>query len=245
MTRRTLLTVAAGATAIVATSRDGFSQSYDNTSAGGSSGPFQLPPLPYAASALEPSIDAQTVALHHGRHHAAYVANLNQAAKVAPEIAKRPIEHVLSRLGDLPDAVRATVRNNLGGHANHSMYWLVMGGAGGAPTGEAMEAIERDFGGLDDLQRRFNAAGAGVFGSGWVFVTVDRTGRLAIETRPNQDTPLMDGKRVLFGNDLWEHSYYLKYQSRRADYLKAWWDVLNWARIEERYRAARTGELTI
>jgi Fe-Mn family superoxide dismutase len=137
------------------------------------------------------------------------------------------------------------VRNNGGGHANHTMFWQIMGGSGGEPSGELKSAVDRDLGGLQKLQGDFNAAGEKQFGSGWVFVTVDRSGKLGLTTRPNQDTPLMDGQRVLMGNDVWEHAYYLKYQNRRADYLKAWWNVLDWNRIGERYAAARAGTLTI
>jgi Fe-Mn family superoxide dismutase len=145
----------------------------------------------------------------------------------------------------VPEHVRTTVRNNLGGHVNHSMYWLVLSGNGGEPDGEVLQAIERDLGGMETFKSDFNAAGGGVFGSGWVFVTVSTKGRLAIEARSNQDTPLMEGKRVLFGNDVWEHSYYLRYQNRRPDYLKAWWNLVNWPKVAERYAAAKQGTLTI
>jgi Fe-Mn family superoxide dismutase len=137
------------------------------------------------------------------------------------------------------------VRNNGGGHANHTMFWQIMGGSGGAPTGDLKAAIDRDFGGLDKLQDQLNGAGARVFGSGWVFVTVTRDGKLALVSKPNQDTPLMDGQRVLMGNDVWEHAYYLKYQTRRADYLKAWWNVIDWGKVGGRYAAAKAGTLTI
>jgi Fe-Mn family superoxide dismutase len=148
-------------------------------------------------------------------------------------------------LGRAPEAIRMALRNNAGGHANHSMFWTIMGGQGGAPTGEVAEAITRDLGGMDKFRADFNAAGARVFGSGWVFVTVSRAGQLAITTRPNQDTPLMDGTRVLMGNDVWEHAYYLRYQNRRADYLNSWWNVLNWPAINARYAAARAGTLRV
>ncbi len=209
-------------------------------------GPFTLPPLPYAFDGLEPHIDARTMEIHHDRHHAAYVNNLNDALKDQGELAKRPLEEILANLNNVPESIRTKVRNNGGGHANHTMFWQVMGpGGGGQPKGDLLSAIERDLGGMERLQQDFNAAGAGVFGSGWAVVTVGKDGRLALTTRLNQDTPLMDGGRVLFGNDVWEHAYYLKYQNRRPDYLKAWWNVVNWQAIGERYDRARAGKLEI
>jgi Fe-Mn family superoxide dismutase len=208
-------------------------------------GPFKLDPLPYPNNALEPHIDARTMEIHHGRHHAAYVNNLNTVAKDHPAIGTTPLQDVLAKLGDVPEAVRTAVRNNGGGHANHMMFWQVMGPGGGKPEGEVAQAIDRDLGGMEKLQNDFNAAGGRVFGSGWVFVTVTRDGKLAIETKPNQDTPLMEGKRALLGNDVWEHAYYLNYQNRRPDYLKAWWNVVNWRKVGERYAAAKAGTLTI
>ena len=183
--------------------------------------------------------------IHHDRHHPAYVNNLNAALKDHADVAAMPLQDILAKLGELPEAIRTAVRNNGGGHANHTMFWQVMGPAGGKPAGELAAAINRDFGGFDKLQDELQRRRPRVFGSGWVFVTVDRDGKLAIETKPNQDTPLMDGKRVLFGNDVWEHAYYLKYQNRRADYLKAWWNVVNWTKVGERYAAAKAGTLTI
>jgi Fe-Mn family superoxide dismutase len=208
-------------------------------------GPFTLQPLPYPANALEPHIDARTMEIHHGRHHQAYVTNLNNAAKDHPQIAQRPLQDVLAKLNEVPEAIRTAVRNNGGGHANHTMFWQIMGPGGGEPDGDLNGAIQRDFGGLQTLQGRVNEAGARVFGSGWVFVTVDKDGKLAVETKPNQDTPLMDGKRVLLGNDVWEHAYYLNYQNRRADYLRAWWNTVNWKAVGERYAAAKAGTLAI
>ncbi|WP_458093944.1 superoxide dismutase [Roseomonas sp. WA12] len=208
-------------------------------------GPFRLPPLPYAASANEPHLDAQTMEIHHGRHHQAYVTALNNTLRDHGQLTAMPVQDLLGKLDQVPEAIRTTVRNNLGGHANHSMFWEIMGGRGGPPTGEVAEAITRDLGGFDKMKTDFNAAGAGRFGSGWVFVTVARDGKLALTTRPNQDTPLMDGQRVLFGNDVWEHAYYLKYQNRRPDYLAAWWNVVNWDRVAERYAAAKAGTLGI
>jgi superoxide dismutase, Fe-Mn family len=208
-------------------------------------GPFKRDPLPYPANALEPHIDAKTMEIHPERHHQAYVNNLNNAAKDHPQIGQKPIPEVLAKLNEVPEAIRTLVRNNLGGHANHMMFWQIMGAGGGKPSGEVAAAIDRDLGGLEKFQNDFNAAGGRVFGSGWVFVTVDRTGKLALETKPNQDTPLMDGKRVLIGNDVWEHAYYLNYQNRRADYLKAWWNVVNWNKVAERYAAAKAGTLAV
>ena len=208
-------------------------------------GPFNLPALPYGFDANEPHIDAMTMQIHHDRHHAAYVTNLNNALKDYPQLAAMPVETLLGKLTDVPETIRTAVRNNAGGHANHSMYWQVMGGKGGASAGALAEAITRDLGGLEALQTAFNRAGAGVFGSGWVFVTVTAEGKLALITRPNQDSPLIDGARPLFGNDVWEHAYYLKYQNRRPDYLAAWWNVVNWPKIAERYDLAKSGKLTL
>ena len=208
-------------------------------------GPFKLDPLAYATNALEPHIDARTMEIHHDRHHQAYVTNLNAAVKDHAGVAAMPLSDMLGKIGELPEAIRTAVRNNGGGHANHTMFWQVMGPGGGQAEGELFAAVTRDFGGLDTMQARFNDAGLRVFGSGWIFVTVTREGKLAIETKPNQDTPLMEGRRVLFGNDVWEHAYYLNYQNRRADYLKAWWNTVNWAKLAERYAAAKAGTLTI
>jgi len=200
--------------------------------------PFVLPPLPYATSANEPSIDAQTMELHHDKHHAAYVANLNAAVKDHPQVAELPLVQLLAKLNELPDSIQKAVRNNGGGHAYHSMFWTVMGGQGGEPGGALAAAIARDFGSLAQLKTEFNKVGLGQFGSGWAVVLVDGSGKLSLVARPNQDSPLMDGKRVLFGNDVWEHAYYLKYQNRRADYLKAFWNVVNWPEVARYYDAA-------
>jgi Fe-Mn family superoxide dismutase len=209
------------------------------------SGPFRLDPLPYAPSKNEPHIDAQTMELHHGKHHAAYVNNLNAALGQNTEAAKLPLHEMLAKIGEMPEGIRTAIRNNGGGHANHTMFWQIMGGSGGEPTAELKSAIDRDLGGFQKFQADFNTAGEKQFGSGWVFVTVARDGKLALAAKPNQDTPLMDGQRVLMGNDVWEHAYYLKYQNRRPDYLKAWWNVLDWDRIGQRYAAAKAGTLTV
>ncbi len=209
------------------------------------SGPYTLPPLPYAANANEAAIDAQTMEIHHDRHHAAYVNNLNAALQGQDQLANMQLDELLMRLSQAPENIRTALRNNAGGHANHSMFWQIMGGQGGEPGGELKEAIERDLGGLEKFRSDFNAAGARIFGSGWVFVTVGNDGKLAIATKPNQDTPLMDGIRVLMGNDVWEHAYYLRYQNRRPEYLANWWKVVNWDKVAERYAAARAGTLRV
>lgn len=208
-------------------------------------GPYTLPPLPYAPEANEPHIDALTMTIHHDRHHAAYVANLNAAIKDTPQLAALPIEQLMARLAEVPDGIRTAVRNNGGGHLNHSLFWQIMGGKGGAPAGALAEAVTRDFGGLEAMQGAFNRAGAGQFGSGWVFLTVDGTGKLAIVARPNQDTPYSEGGKALLCNDVWEHAYYLKYQNRRPDYLAAWWNVVDWEKVGARYAAAKAGTLTL
>jgi Fe-Mn family superoxide dismutase len=236
LTRRKFL-VGSAALAAVALTREAYAQA--------APGPFQLPPLGYPFNALEPHIDARTMEIHHDRHHAAYVANLNNAVKDHSNIASMQLQDILAKLAEMPEAVRTALRNNGGGHANHTMFWQIMGPGGGQPQGDLAAAITKDLGGLQKLQDDFNAGGLRVFGSGWVVVTVARDGKLALETKPNQDTPLMESKRVLFGNDVWEHAYYLNYQNRRGDYLKAWWNVVNWGKVGERYAAAKAGTLTI
>lgn len=237
--RRSVLGIAAGFAAMAAAPRT-FAQA-----APVAPGPFALPPLPYAPEANEPHVDAQTMLLHHDRHHAAYVSALNGVARDNAVLGAMPVHSLLTKLNELPDAVRATVRNNAGGHANHSMFWQVMGGKGGAPDGKLLAAFDRDLGGMDAMRVAFHRMGLGQFGSGWVFVTVDPAGRLGLVARPNQDTPLMEGGRVLLGNDVWEHAYYLKYQNRRADYLAAWWNVVNWDAVAARYTQAKAGTLTV
>jgi len=237
--RRRFLAGSAAIGLSAATARRAFAQ------APAPSGPFKLDPLPYPANKNEPYIDAMTMELHHDHHHAAYVNNLNAAASQNPGWTARPLQEILANLDTVPEAVRTAVRNNGGGHANHTMFWQIMGGSGSSPAGEVKTAIDRDFGGFDKLKEQFNAAGGRVFGSGWVFVTVSRDGKLALVTKPNQDTPLMDRQPVLLGNDLWEHAYYLKYQNRRPEYLAAWWNVVDWNKVGERYAAAKAGRLTI
>lgn len=241
--RRSFLRTAGAVALMTAVSARGMGAAFAETAP---DGPFTLPPLPYDPAALEPHIDTTTMGLHHDKHHQTYITNLNKALKDHAELAKLPLEDLLAKIDETPDTVRTALRNNGGGHANHSMFWQIMGPPGGpAPDGDLKAAIDRDLGGLEKLQGDFNTAGTKVFGSGWVFVTVDKSGKLALVSKPNQDTPLMDGGRVLFGNDVWEHAYYLKYQNKRADYLKAWWNVVNWKAVGERYAAAQAGTLKI
>jgi len=197
---------------------------------------FTLPPLPYPTNALEPHIDAQTMEIHHGKHHNAYVTNLNAALEKAPELADKSLDDLLRNLNSVPEAVRTAVRNNGGGHWNHSQFWKTMApNAGGAPTGKLAAAIDAAFGDFEKFKEAFQAAGAGRFGSGWVWL-VNEGGKLAITSTPNQDNPLMEGKSApLLGNDVWEHAYYLKYQNRRPDYLKAWWNTVNWDEVAKRF----------
>ena len=197
-----------------------------------------LPPLPYPSDALEPHIDKQTMEIHHGKHHQAYVNNLNAALEKHPELQSKSVEDLLRGINTVPEDIRTAVRNNGGGHANHTMFWQIMGpNAGGAPTGAIADAITSSFGSFDAFKEQFAKAGVGRFGSGWAWV-IDQGGKLAIESTPNQDSPLMEGKKAVFGIDVWEHAYYLKYQNRRPDYIGAWWNVVNWAEINKRFGGA-------
>ena len=196
----------------------------------------QLPALSYDAAALEPHIDAQTMQIHHGKHHAAYVNNLNAAIEKHADLAGKGAEDLIKNLSAVPEDIRTAVRKNAGGHVNHTMFWQIMGPAkGGAPTGAIAEAITASFGGFDAFKEQMNKAGVGRFGSGWAWL-VDAGGKLAIESTANQDNPMMDGKRPVFGIDVWEHAYYLKYQNRRPDYLAAWWNVINWDEVNKRLK---------
>ena len=199
---------------------------------------FTLPPLPYAPDALEPHIDKMTMEIHHGKHHNAYVTNLNKALESAPALAGKTIEELLANnCAIVPENIRTAVRNNGGGHINHSMFWKIMGpNAGGPPIGNVAQAITGAFGSFDTFKEKFNAAGVGRFGSGWAWLLKTASGVEIIST-PNQDSPVMEGKNVVFGCDVWEHAYYLKYQNRRPDYLAAWWNVVNWKEIENRFNA--------
>ena len=201
---------------------------------------FELPPLPYDYSALEPYIDTQTMQLHHDKHHATYVNNLNAALK-DHDFANLAVEDVVRRLNEVPENIRTAVRNNGGGHANHSMFWQIMKpNGGGEPTGELASAITSTFGSFDAFKAAFNDAGTKRFGSGWAWLVVDRSGGLQVISTANQDSPLTDGLYPVMGNDVWEHAYYLKYQNRRPEYLAAWWNVLNWDEIAKRYSQARS-----
>ena len=194
----------------------------------------ELPDLPYDFNALAPHIDEQTMRIHHGKHHAAYVAKLNGALEAHPDLQGKSVEELIADLDALPEGIRTAVRNNGGGHANHTLFWQMMApGAGGAPTGQIADAINSAFGSFDGLKEKFAAAAMGRFGSGWAWVVADG-GSLSIESSPNQDSPRMSGKNAVLGLDVWEHAYYLNYQNRRPDYIAAWWNVVNWAEVNRR-----------
>jgi len=198
---------------------------------------FTVPPLPYDYAALEPHIDEQTMRIHHDKHHAAYVTNLNAALKDNPDLTLMSVDDLISDLNNVPEAIRTAVRNNGGGHSNHTLFWEIMRpGGSAAPTGDLAAAITSTFGDVETLKKQVNEAGAKRFGSGWSWLVVDG-GKLAVISTPNQDSPLMEGKTPLLGVDVWEHAYYLKYQNRRPDYLAAWWNVLNWDEVATRYAA--------
>jgi Fe-Mn family superoxide dismutase len=204
--------------------------------------PFELPPLPYGYNALEPHIDEQTMRIHHDRHHGTYVTNLNKALEGAQTLASKTIEGLLSNLDAVPEGIRMAVRNNGGGHYNHTMFWEIMkpGGAS-TPAGDLASAITAAFGSVDKLKETVNNAGLGRFGSGWAWLVVEKGGKLAVVNTPNQDCPLSTGQAPILGVDVWEHAYYLKYQNRRADYLTAWWNTVNWTEVAARYEKARKG----
>jgi superoxide dismutase, Fe-Mn family len=206
---------------------------------------YELPQLPYAYDALEPHIDEQTMHLHHEKHHNTYVTNLNGALEKHPEADPGSVEDLLAKIDEVPEDIRTAVRNNGGGHSNHTMFWQIMGPSGqggGEPNGELREAIDRDFGSFEDFKEQFGAAAApgALFGSGWAWLIASSDGSLNIETTPNQDSPLMEGKTPVIGLDVWEHAYYLKYQNRRPEYIGAWWNVVNWEEAERRYQAAKS-----
>lgn len=203
-----------------------------------------VPDLPYAFDALEPAIDAQTMEIHHDRHHAAYVANLNKALDGHDELAARSVEDLLRGIDQAPEAIRTAVRNHGGGHANHSLFWTVMSPDGGgvpAANGPLSRALFDAFGEVRSFKERFTAAAGGQFGSGWGWLVVGAGGGLEVLARPNQDSPLMEGKTPILGIDVWEHAYYLRYQNKRPDYIQAWWEVVNWPEVERRYQAATAG----
>ncbi len=201
----------------------------------------ELPSLPYSLDALEPYIDAKTMEIHHGKHHGAYVANLNKALEGHPDLQKLSVEALLTDLNRVPEAIRAAVRNNGGGHLNHSMFWKLMKkGGGGEPGGDAASAIKSSFGSFTDFKMKFSNAAATRFGSGWAWLYFNRDHKLVVESTPNQDNPISMGGKPILGLDVWEHAYYLKYQNRRTDYIDAWWNVINWAQVEENYHHARS-----
>ena len=195
----------------------------------------EVPPLPYDYNALEPHIDEQTMRIHHDKHHAAYVNNLNAALEKHPELQNKSAEDLIKSINTVPEAIRTAVRNNGGGHVNHTMFWEIMGpGKGGEPTGKVGDAIKSAFGSFDAFKTQLNDAGVKRFGSGWAWL-VDAGGKLVIESTANQDNPMMEGKKPILGVDVWEHAYYLKYQNRRPDYLAAWWSVVNWDAVNKRF----------
>lgn len=203
------------------------------------SGPYTLPPLPYAPEALEPHIDAETMRIHHGKHHKAYVDNANKLLADQPELAKLSPVELLKNLSEVPESIRAGLRNNVGGHVNHSAFWLMMSpNGGGEPTGDLANAVESTFGSFADFKKQFTDAAMKRFGSGWAWLVV-KDGKLSILSTPNQDPPLLDGYTSILGLDVWEHAYYLKYQNRRGDYASAWWNVVNWPYVAELYAKAK------
>jgi superoxide dismutase, Fe-Mn family len=201
---------------------------------------YTLPPLPYDYGALEPHIDARTMEIHYSKHHQAYITNLNNALKDHPQLQDKPIDALIADLSAVPEAVRTAVRNNGGGHANHSLFWQLMKpGGGGDPGGAIAQAITNDLGGFAAFKDSLAKAAIGRFGSGWAWVIAGKDGKLSISSTPNQDSPIMDGQIPILGIDVWEHAYYLKYQNRRADYISAWWNTLNWDEINRRFAAAK------
>jgi len=201
---------------------------------------YELPPLPYGYDALEPHIDTQTMQLHHDKHHQTYITNVNNALQSHPDLANMPVEQLIGNLNGVPEDIRTVVRNNGGGHANHTLFWQIMApNAGGQPTGALAEAINSTFGGFDAFKEQLTKAATTRFGSGCAWLSSDKSGKLQIESTANQDSPLMEGRTPLLGLDVWEHAYYLKYQNRRPEYITAWWNVVNWPEVARRYEAAR------
>ncbi len=201
--------------------------------------PYTVPPLPYSFDALEPYIDAKTMEIHHDKHHGAYVTNLNKALEGHADLAKLSVEALISKIDTVPENIRTAVRNNGGGHANHSLFWKIMKkGGGGEPKGEIADAIKSTFGSFNEFKTKFNEAATKRFGSGWAWLQI-KDGKLGIESTPNQDNPLMSGAKPVMGIDVWEHAYYLKYQNRRPEYIEAWWNVVNWEQINQNYAGAK------
>ncbi len=202
--------------------------------------PYQLPKLPYSYDALEPHIDARTMEIHHTKHHQTYINNVNAALEKYPALADKSVQALISDLNAVPEDIRTVVRNNGGGHANHSMFWTIMAPkAGGEPSGELAEAIKSAFGGFDSFKDQFSKAAAGRFGSGWAWLSVDAGGKLFVTSTPNQDSPLSEGLKPILGLDVWEHAYYLNYQNRRPDYIAAWWNVVNWKQAASNYASSK------
>ena len=200
---------------------------------------YELPPLSYPFNALEPHIDAKTMEIHHDKHHQAYITNANNALKDYPDLAAKPVDELIANLSQVPESIRNVIRNNAGGHSNHSFFWRIMApNAGGAPKGKLADAITATFGSIDAFKEKFQAAGAGRFGSGWAWLVVNKEGKLEVTSTANQDSPIMEGLKPVLGVDVWEHSYYLLYQNRRPDYLKAWWNTVNWDQAEKHFAAA-------
>ncbi|SFI86014.1 superoxide dismutase [Planctomicrobium piriforme] len=200
---------------------------------------YTLPPLPYAYDALEPHIDAKTMEIHHTKHHQAYINNVNKALEGHADLAAKPIDDLMKGLSSVPESIRTAVRNNGGGHSNHSLFWTILKkGGGGEPTGELAEAIKSQLGGFEKFKTDFNAAATTRFGSGWAWLSVDK-GKLLVESSANQDTPFSEGRTPIMGLDVWEHAYYLHYQNRRPDYIAAFWNVINWDEVAKRYAAAK------
>jgi superoxide dismutase, Fe-Mn family len=201
---------------------------------------YELPPLSYPFNALEPHIDAKTMEIHHDKHHQAYITNANNALKDHPDLAAKPVDELIANLSQVPESIRTVVRNNAGGHSNHSFFWKIMApNAGGAPKGKLAEAVTATFGSVDAFKEKFQAAGGSRFGSGWAWLVVNKEGKLEVTSTPNQDSPIMEGLKPVLGVDVWEHSYYLLYQNRRPDYLKAWWNVVSWDQAEKNFLAGK------
>jgi Fe-Mn family superoxide dismutase len=200
---------------------------------------FTLPPLPYDFAAIEPYIDAKTMEIHHDKHHAAYVTNLNNALKEHPDLQSKSIEALIADMNAIPESIRTAVRNNGGGHANHSLFWTLLkpGGGSGEPTGKIAQAIESELGGFTAFKEAFTKAATTRFGSGWAWLVLGKDGKLAVTSLPNQDSPIMEGQKPLLGLDVWEHAYYLKYQNRRPEYIGAFWNIINWDEVEKLYTA--------
>jgi Fe-Mn family superoxide dismutase len=236
--RRSFLALLGAGVASLAVN-DAFSTTHWAIAAEIAPGPFKLPPLPYAYNALQPHIDEQTMRIHHDKHHQVYVNNLNGAIAKYPQLADKTAEELIQNLKGLPEDIRTVVRNNGGGHVNHSMFWEIMGAQGGGePTGAIAKAITENFGSFEAFKKAFNEAGLKQFGSGWAWLVRTSAGKLEVLSTPNQDTPLMKGIYPILGNDVWEHAYYLKYQNRRGEYLDAWWNVINWTAVNQRWQQA-------